>query len=318
MNAPEISVLMPTYNYASFLPEAIESVLAQDFKDFELVIIDDASSDNTAEVVQPFCARDARIQFTVNPTNLGMVPNWNQSLQRARGRYIKFLFGDDKLTDPRALAKMMALLRNNPAAVLATTARTILDESSNVVDIWRPLPEGCHNGRKMIARCLIENDNLVGEPSSVLFRKADAQRGFDTSYRQLVDLEMWFHLLERGDLICGREPLCAFRRHTAQQTAINNATYSIKEQLMLVSAYGAKAWIPPRQRRDILYRARRGLRRDPGARTQFLELERQYASGDGPPEYFAAGLKYAFVRPLENLKRSWQKRRSSRPSNKKM
>ena len=299
---------MPTYNYASYLPEAIASVLAQDFQDFELLILDDCSSDNTAEVVKPFCARDARVHLAVNPANLGMVANWNESLKQARGRHIKFLFGDDKLSDPQALTKMLALLRDNPAAMLAASARTILDEKSNVIDICRPLRNGCQNGRKMITACLIENGNLIGEPSSVLFRKADAQRGFDTAYRQLVDLEMWFHLLERGDLVYTREPLCAFRCHAGQQTAANNANYSMKEQLMLVSAYGARPWIPARQRLDILYRARRGLRRDPGAEPQFLELERQYAGGPGKPDYFTAWMKYTLVRPLENLKRSVQKR----------
>jgi len=303
---------MPTYNYASFLPEAIASVLAQDFQDFELLILDDCSTDNTAELVKPFCARDARVRFAVNPANLGMVPNWNQCLKQARGRHIKFLFGDDKLSDPQALTKLLALLQNNPAAMLAASARTILDAQSNVIEISRTLPDGRHNGRKIIAACLIENGNLIGEPSAVLFRKTDAERGFDTAYRQLVDTEMWFHLLERGDLVYTREPLCAFRRHAAQQTAVNNANYSIKEQLMLVSAYGAKPWMPTRQRLDILYRARRGLRRDPDAEPQLLELERQYASSQGQPEYFAARMKYTFVRPLENLKRSLQKRWSRR------
>jgi glycosyltransferase involved in cell wall biosynthesis len=313
LSLPEISVLMPTYNYASYLPEAIASALAQDFQDFELLILDDGSSDDTAAVVKPFCARDARVRFAVNPANLGMVANWNQCLQQARGRHIKFLFGDDKLSDPQALAKMFTLLRNNPTAMLAASARTILDEKSSVIYISRTLPDGCHNGRKIIASCLIGNENLVGEPSSVLFRKADAQRGFDTAYRQLVDMEMWFHLLERGDLVYTREPLCAFRRHAGQQTAVNNTNYSIKEQLMLVAAYGVKPWMPARQRLDILYRARRGLRRDPGAKPQFLELERQYAGGHGQPDYFAARIKHTFARPLENLKRSWKKRRTRRP-----
>ncbi|MGP8200415.1 MAG: glycosyltransferase family 2 protein [Limisphaerales bacterium] len=308
MSLPEISVLMPTYNYASYLPEAIGSVLAQDFQDFELLIIDDASTDNTAGVVKPFCVRDARVNFIINPSNLGMVNNWNECLKRARGRHIKYVFGDDKLSDPQALAKMLALLRNNPGAMLAASARAILDDNSNVIDVCRPLPNGCHNGRQIITECLIENGNLIGEPTSVLFRKEDAQRGFETAYRQFVDLEMWFHLLERGDLVYTRETLCAFRRHAAQQTAVNNATYSIKEPLMLVAAYGTKPWIPARQRLDILYRARRGLRRDPGARPQFLELERQCAGGFGKPGYFRAWLKYIFVRPLENLKRSRQKR----------
>jgi glycosyltransferase involved in cell wall biosynthesis len=308
LNPPEISVLMPTYNYASYLPEAIESVLAQDFTDFELLVVDDCSADNTADVVQPYCDRDRRVRFTVQASNVGMVANWNHCLKQARGRHIKFLFGDDKLTGRQSLGKWLALLRDHPSATLAASARTIIDSQSNVMELSRPLSGGCHQGHKLVAACMLEGGNPIGEPSAALFRKADAARGFDPAYRQFVDLEMWFHLLERGDLAYTNEPLCAFRRHARQQTAVNNATFSIRESLMLVATYGRKPWIPARQRLDILYRARRGLRRDPAAAPQFRELEKRYASEAGKPDYFSAGLKYAVVRPLENLKRSLQKR----------
>src|SRR5580658_942536 len=116
VKSPSVSVLMPTYNYAGFLPEAVESVLAQDFRDFELLIVDDCSSDNTAEVVRPFCSRDARVHFAINSTNLGMADNWNHCLDQARGEYIKFLFGDDKLFHRQALGKMLALMGRHPSA----------------------------------------------------------------------------------------------------------------------------------------------------------------------------------------------------------
>ena len=155
-------------------------MLAQDFKDFELLIVDDCSTDGTAEIVRPFCARDPRIRFLGNPKNLGMVNNWNRCLEEARGKYAKFLFGDDRLCHPQALGKLAALLERHPSATLASSARVILDEESKVADVYRDLSEGCHPGRNVIEACLMANGkNLVGEPSAVLFRKADAQRGFD-------------------------------------------------------------------------------------------------------------------------------------------
>src|SRR5271155_1367190 len=150
MNPPKISVLIPTYNYGRFLAEAIESVLAQDFHDFELLIVDDGSTDNTAEVVRPFCARDERVHFAVNAVNLGMAQNWNHCLRQARGEYVKFLFGDDKLCHRQALSKLLALLQAHPSAVLAASARVILNEHSKPVDIYRDLAAGCHNGRAII------------------------------------------------------------------------------------------------------------------------------------------------------------------------
>ncbi len=320
---PEISVLIPTYNYASYLPEAIKSVLTQDFQDFELLILDDRSSDNTAEVVKPFCDRDPRIRFEVNPTNLGMVPNWNECLRRAGGQYIKFLFGDDRLCDRQALGKMIALLRNNPSAILAASARMVLDEKSNVTDLWRTLPDGCHPGRKIIAACLAEDGNIIGEPSAALFRRADAQRGFDPAYRQWVDMEMWFHLLERGDLVYTREPLCGFRRHSLQQTEVNSASgIGDREYPGILRAYLGSAWLS----RQLLFNLCHNLRRSrprgywsrlpPGERA---ELERCLGRKLGCGWYSVYLCKYKLMRPFENLvdstKKRWPWGKLAKPAN---
>jgi glycosyltransferase involved in cell wall biosynthesis len=304
---PKVSVLIPTYNYARFLGEAIESVQAQTFRDFELVIVDDASTDNSAEVATRFSASDPRVRFFSNAVNLGMVQNWNHCLTLAKGDYIQFLFGDDKLFSRSTLGKMAALLDANPTASLAASARVLIDENSERVGLWANLPDGLFPGRKAIVRCLLKNQNLIGEPTAVMFRKSAPQRGFDPAYRQLVDLEMWFHMLEHGDLVYTREPLCAFRRHAAQQTEINNAIFSLREQLMLLSAYGAKPWIHERQRLEILYRTRRSLPRDPQSRPQFLELERQ-SFRRSRTRYFFPWLKHALKRPIENLIHSTRKR----------
>src|SRR5580692_5505945 len=277
MKPPKISVLIPTYNYGRFLPEAIESVLEQDFQDFELLIADDCSSDDTAEVVRPFCARDARVHFAVNPANLGMVNNWNHCLTQARGEYIKFLFGDDKLIHRQALSKMLALMQQFPSAVLAASARTILDEKSNTIDVYRDLPDGCHDGRKIITAYLMKNGkNLVGEPSAVLFRKVDARRGFDPRYRQITDVEMWIHLLEKGDLAYTREALCAFRCHPDQQTERNTASgVGRREHAVYFSNYAAQSWLPRKVVFPILFHLRRSRLKSSGATdAELLECEK--------------------------------------------
>src|SRR3954464_8515957 len=107
---PKISVLLPTYRYGRYLAEAIDSVLTQDFRDFELLISDDHSPDGSAEIIRGYAARDGRIRFQIQPRNLGMVPNWNWCLAEARGDYIKYVFGDDRLCSPAALGRMLALL----------------------------------------------------------------------------------------------------------------------------------------------------------------------------------------------------------------
>jgi glycosyltransferase involved in cell wall biosynthesis len=323
LKRPKISVLIPTYNYACFLSEAIESVLAQDFQDFELLIVDDCSTDNTVEVVRRFCAQDSRVLFSVNSANLGMVNNWNRCLQQASGQYIKFLFGDDKLCHPQALGKMVALLEQYPSVILAAAARVILDEKSKVVDVQRPLAEGHHDGRKIITDYLMENGkNLVGEPSAVLFRKADAQRGFNPQYKQIVDVEMWFHLLEKGDLAYTREPLCAFRCHPLQQTERNTDTgLAWKEHAVFIASHAVRPQFPRETVFPILFHLRHSRRKSSEAASQeMLEWQRRLASRWGRGWrwfYWLYCLRYRIAKPFRNLAHSTEKRvfrRSFKPT----
>jgi glycosyltransferase involved in cell wall biosynthesis len=314
LNPPKISVLIPTYNYGRFLAEAIESVLAQDFQDFELLIVDDGSADNTAEVARPFCSRDARVQFAVNAVNLGMANNWNHCLHQARGEYIKFLFGDDKLFHRQALSKMLALLLAHPSAVLAASARAILDEKSKAVDVYRDLAEGCHDGRKIITAYLMENGkNLVGEPSAVLFRKADARRGFDPKYGQITDVEMWLNMLEKGNLAYTREPLCAFRCHPSQQTERNTASGLARlEHAVFFSNYAAQPWLPRKVVFPILFHLRRARRNDSDATDAKLRVCEQGLIDRGGKgwrwRYWLYCIRHRVTKPFRNLAHSAQKR----------
>jgi len=219
--SPKVSVCIPTYNYADYLPAAVDSVLNQDFRDFELIIIDDRSSDNTVDVVQKYLT-DERVSFEVNERNLGLAGNWNRCLSRARGEYIKFVFADDLLASTEALGRMVSILDSDPSVSLLACARNIIDADSRLVRVMREFKKGfTDSGTEIIHLCLIRQANLIGEPTVVLFRRADSVRGFDASYDQLIDLEMWFHLLEKGRFSFIDEPLASFRVHSRQKTAEN-------------------------------------------------------------------------------------------------
>ena len=244
MAACKVSVCIPTYNYAAFLPEAIESVLGQRFADFELIIIDDNSTDDTRAVVQSYAEKDPRIRFSVNRANLGMVENWNLCLDQARGEYIKFLFADDVLASPDALGRMAALLEANSSVSLVCSARNLIDEKSQVLRVESNFKTGIWAGTDVINRCLSRKRNLVGEPSVVMFRKAQACRGFLVSYRQIVDFEMWFHLLEQGSFAYLDEPLCSFRVHGRQQTTANRESVSnVQEDINFIDEYLGKDYV---------------------------------------------------------------------------
>ena len=97
VTAPRVSVVMATYNRAHLLPRAIESVLRQTFSDFEFIIIDDGSTDETADIVRYFQNRDRRIVFLQNKKNKGLVASLNRGLAAARGRYIARIDDDDEM-----------------------------------------------------------------------------------------------------------------------------------------------------------------------------------------------------------------------------
>ena len=132
---------------------------------------------------------------------------------------------------------MAALLEAEPRAALAATARIILDDCSRQLEIWDEAgARGYHSSREIIFRCMRHDRNIIGEPSAVMFHRAAAGRGFDPSFHQVVDEEMWFHLLRDGGLVYEPEPLCAFRQHSAQQTVVNRERRVASAEMMRITA----------------------------------------------------------------------------------
>jgi glycosyltransferase involved in cell wall biosynthesis len=211
---PIVSVCIPTYRGAEYIGATIESVLLQTFNDFELVIVDDSSTDATVAVVSQY--DDPRIRLMQNDSNLGPEGNWNRCLAEARGRYFKLLPQDD-LLDPHCLAKQVAVLEADVEEQIALVfcARTIIDSQGNFI-MTRHYPQrrgGRIRRRTAIRNCLCRGTNLIGEPGGVLFRKslADEVGGFDASFCYVIDLDYWFRLLIRGDAYYVPEKLVSFR-----------------------------------------------------------------------------------------------------------
>jgi glycosyltransferase involved in cell wall biosynthesis len=277
-------------------------VLAQDWTDYELLISDDRSTDGSAAIIAAYAARDPRIRFQLQPVNLGMVANWNWCLRQARGEYVKFLFGDDRLESPRALRALRDALAHHPSASLAASARSILNAESALVGLWDEFREaGLHPGPAVVQRCLRETRNLIGEPSATLFRRRDAARGFDPRYRQLVDLEFWFHLLEQGDFVYLPDPLCSFRRHTAQQSEQHAIAEVGKWELFeLFATCRARAAergqsLPARRFVQLYYHLAHHCRQTASPPAAMLSLRRELAAEISP-------LRYAVFRARRHLR----------------
>jgi glycosyltransferase involved in cell wall biosynthesis len=212
--APKISICIPAYRGGRFIGAAIESVLAQTETDFELVIVDDCSSDDTAALVAAFT--DERIRFIQNEQTLGAEANWNRCLTEARGRYIKLLPQDDLLA-PDCLAAQATVLDADDGEQIALVFgwRTIVDERGKPM-MTRRGPRGLIgrvSGAELLRQCVRAGTNLIGEPGGVLFRRATARQvgPFDASIPYLIDLDYWARLLAHGDGLAIPHSLSSFR-----------------------------------------------------------------------------------------------------------
>lgn len=210
---PLVSVCVPAYNNGEFLAETLKSVLRQTYQDFEIVITDDCSTDDTVAVVRQFS--DSRIKFFANETNLGIGRNWNRALSLASGKYLKVLCGDD-LIYPDCLARQVAQLDSpaNQDVVLAVCGSEVIDPYNKVVLRRNPrFPTGRVAGSRVVKACVRWGTNLLGEPAVGMFRRETIQghTWFDASNPYTLDLGFWGELLKTGDVYIDSERLAGFR-----------------------------------------------------------------------------------------------------------
>lgn len=207
---------MPVFNGDRFIEEAVRSVLAQTYRNFELCVFDDASTDRSWDILQGI--QDPRIILHRNDGNLGPEANWNLAISAAHGKYIK-LFHQDDLLAPDCLARQVGVLEEHPDAVLAFCSRTIIRSDGKRLLVRRsPWPEGEVSAREVVRRCVRAGTNVIGEPSAVLFRSEVARKigGFDGSIPYLIDLDYWIRLLAQGPGYYLSSPLASFRISSRQ------------------------------------------------------------------------------------------------------
>lgn len=218
---PLISVCIPAFNGEEFIVQTVESVLNQSLTDFELIISDDRSTDQTLVLVKGLA--DRRIRLVQNESNVGMGENWNRSLSHARGKYVKLL-GQDDLLHPECLSRQAAVLDSpaNSGVVLTVCNRNVINASGRTV-LRRPFPfgPGIVSGSKLLRACTRGGLNLIGEPVVGLFRREaltkTTLRHFSNPY--LLDLGLWADLLQHGRAFMDHSYLVDFRISSSAASA---------------------------------------------------------------------------------------------------
>jgi glycosyltransferase involved in cell wall biosynthesis len=134
---PLVSLGVPVYNGAEYLPAALDALLGQELGDLEVIVCDNASQDATGEIARDYAARDDRVRYHRNERNLGLAGNFNRTFQLARGRYFKWAAHDD-WHPPQLLEVCTEVLERDPSAVLCATAVAIMDDDGEVFAEWHP------------------------------------------------------------------------------------------------------------------------------------------------------------------------------------
>ena len=218
MTRPRISVVIPAFNAASVVTQTLESVQSQTFQDFEAIIVDDGSTDETAAVVRRFCGADPRFHF-VSQLHAGVSAARNKAIERARGEFIAFLDADD-IWFPKKLACQIEMFREDPQANFVYTNFFRWDGADGF-SAWynddQPLPEGD------VSRKLVFNVSYAcaASMSTAMVRREafDRTGGFDLEFAMGEDWDMWLRMAEQGLWVRGiREPLACYRRWSGNVT----------------------------------------------------------------------------------------------------
>lgn len=201
----KISIIICTYNRAKLLPRAIKSVLSQDHKNLELIVIDDASTDKSEGVVAAFAELDKRIKYFKNEFNLGIPKSRNRGVSLAKGKYIAMLDSDDWWLAKDKLSRQAKILDANPEIGLVGTGITLYNEKKEKVkdDIF------CAEDKDIRKNILAKNQFAQ---SSVLFRKDAfiAVSGYDEELNVCEDLDLWLKIGKRYKFANIAEPLTAY------------------------------------------------------------------------------------------------------------
>jgi len=214
MTRPLVTIAMPAYNHGRFVAHAIESVLSQTMTDWELIIVDDASTDNTREVISRYS--DPRIQYIAHPENRGPAATTNRAFQEARGTWVSLLASDDAYA-PTRLEEQLAYVNIHPECGMVMTEFAFMDEHH------RKLTDNNHFATETFdysirtpqawLRFFFDKGNCI-PAAALLFRKAylDSAGLMDTRLLQLHDYDLWLRFVLSGCVIgTVHKPLTHYR-----------------------------------------------------------------------------------------------------------
>ena len=264
-----ITVITPTYKRHQYLKNAIDSVLAQTYTDYELIVTDDSDNDEIGRYMESLGLQE-RLRYVRNEKRLGHIHNWNHALSFAEGEYVKLMFSDDWLTFPTSLAEFVALLDNAPEASLAfsgsrqtpavygaATEKSGKADDTPEQENIRDAPDGkAYRGAwdRAASKAFVERlrrdyrllflGNEIGTPSAVIYRRTKREASFDPQSNWASDMFLYFSILEENAAFaCTEKPLVCVGMHDEQYTYSfgERDKRKLADYLLMYRKYGLSA-----------------------------------------------------------------------------
>jgi len=216
MNNPIASILTTVYNREKYIAACIDSVLASSYQDWELIIVDDVSSDGSVYIARAYEQKDPRIKVYVNEKNLGDYPNRNKAASYAKGKFLKYLDADD-LIHPHGLEIMVYTMEQFPEAALGI--------SQKVVEDVKPYPF-VMKPKETFTREFLKRGVLgLGPTGTIIRRDAFEKLGGFTGTRYIGDTEMWYKLALVYPVVKMEDNLIFWRQHDDQEITKGHDNY---------------------------------------------------------------------------------------------
>ena len=229
MSAARVSVVMAVYNGAPYLREAMESVLSQDYRDFEFVIVDDCSTDETPQIIARY--GDPRVMYMRNQRNAGQTPSLNRALRAARGTYIARIDADDAYR-PGKLRRQVEFMDAHPDVAVCGTAAVKVDGEGREFGLFTPPLRREDVAFSIYHRVPVCHVSVMMRRDMVL----DCN-GYDERYRYAADYALWSTLLKQGHRIANlAEPLMNYREFRESLGAVHKVGAAGSESAEIIAA----------------------------------------------------------------------------------
>jgi hypothetical protein len=218
----KVTIAIPTYNRSELLKASLQSVLAQDYPDFQVLVLDNASFDDTDAVVRSFA--DSRITYVRNESNIGAFRNWQRAVEINSSPYLSILSDDDILL-PNFIYESVLALDNHPHAALSSAQAEFIDMNGALLrvtgaELSDNLPEGVINGLDFIHQ-IVDGRKWILRTSSVMFRTSAlaAVGGFDIPHsKYMIDLNLYLRIAAQFDIFFIAKELAQVRFHVEQDS----------------------------------------------------------------------------------------------------